>query len=84
MYRVTTWALLIWTVFMAVGIFAAFLGIGSDCTGTGTALTDCQADAWGRGILGLSILVILWLVVAALLWIGRRVSRPKAKAGSST
>ena len=31
--RIATWAILIWTGLMAVGTFAAFLGIGQDGTG---------------------------------------------------
>ena len=84
MYRLTTWALVIWTVLMALGIFFAALGIGADCTGTGTVLSQCRADAWGRGVVGLSLLAFLWLVVAAPLWIVRGKSRPKETAGSLT
>lgn len=67
--RVATWMLLLWTVGMALGIFAAYLGIGGDCAGlAGSAFDTCRADAWGRGWIGLLLLAILWLVVAAPIW----------------
>ena len=76
--RRTTWAITIWTVFMAVGILAAALGIGGDCAGlTGSELGACQSAAWIRGGIGLTLLFILWLVgllPLAVLWL---VSRPK-------
>jgi hypothetical protein len=77
-HRIATWAILIWTAFMAVGIFLAFLGIGGDCADlTGSELSTCQSDAWGRGVVGLGLLVGLWLVVAVLVGIVWRVTRPK-------
>jgi hypothetical protein len=77
--RVATWAIAIWTAFMAVGSFAAFLGIGGDCAGlTGSDGSACQADAWIRGGIGLALLVFLWFIVAlplALVWF---LTRPNA------
>ena len=74
--RIATWAILIWTGFMALGTFAAFLGIGQDCNGlTGTDFSSCQADAWGRGIVGLTLLFLLWLAVfipMAIVWFATR------------
>jgi hypothetical protein len=76
--RVLTWVILIWTTLMGVGILAAFLGIGGDCAGlTGSELSACQADAWVRGGIGLTLLLLLWLVVflpLAFIWY---VSRPR-------
>jgi hypothetical protein len=76
--RIAAWAILIWSGLMAVGTFAAFLGIGQDCTGlTGSAFSSCQADAWNRGSVGLMLLVMLWLIVVIpllFLWV---VTRPK-------
>lgn len=76
--RVTAWAIVIWTGLMAIGILAAFLGIGSDCTPlTGSQLSTCQDDAWIRGGIGLTLLFLLWLVVflpMAILWL---MSRPR-------
>jgi hypothetical protein len=78
MHRIATWAILIWTAVMAVGILAAFLGIGGDCVGlAGSELSACQSDAWVRGGIGLTLLVLLWVVVAipmAIVWF---MSRPK-------
>ncbi|HJT63192.1 MAG TPA: hypothetical protein VJ839_00275 [Candidatus Limnocylindria bacterium] len=78
-HRVSTWAIVIWSGFMALGIFAAFLGIGGDCIGlTASAFSECQADAWVRGGIGLSLLMVLWLIVAgpmAIVWFA---SRPKS------
>ena len=77
--RIVIWAILIWTGAMAVGIIAAFLGIGGDCAGlAGTALSDCRADAWGRGAVGLALLVGLWLVIVvpmAVVWSSTRGTR---------
>jgi hypothetical protein len=76
--RIATWAILIWTALMGVGIVAAFLGIGGDCVGlTGSALSDCQAAAWVRGGVGLTLLLLLWFVVFLPLAIVWFVSRPK-------
>jgi hypothetical protein len=77
-HRVATWAIVIWTAFMAVAIFLAFLGIGGDCAGlVGSEFSDCQADAWARGGIGLALLVALWFVVVLPFGIWWRVSRPK-------
>jgi hypothetical protein len=74
--RIATLAILIWTGLMALGTFAAFLGIGQDCTGlAGSELSSCQADAWGRGGVGLALLVMLWLIVLipmAFVWYATR------------
>lgn len=74
--RKMTWAILIWTVLMAVGILAAALGIGDECVGfSGSDLSACRADAWTRGGIGLGLLLFLWLVVfvpLAILWFVRR------------
>lgn len=76
--RIATWAILIWTAFMAVGILAAFLGIGGDCAGlTGSELSRCQADAWVRGGIGLALLLFLWFVVLVPMGIVWFVSRPR-------
>ena len=76
--RVATWAILIWTGLMALGTFAAFLGIGGDCTGlTGGDLTACQGDAWDRGTIGLMLLVFLWLVVVIPMVFVWYATRPK-------
>ena len=81
-HRVATWAILIWSAFMGVGILLAFLGIGGDCAGlVGSELADCQADAWARGGIGLGLLVVLWLVVAFPFGIWWFVSRPKERIG---
>jgi hypothetical protein len=69
MTRFAGWLLVGWTVLMALGIYAAYLGIGGDCGGlTGTAVDACRADAWGRGSIGLLLLGGLWLVVAVPFW----------------
>jgi hypothetical protein len=74
--RIATWAIVIWTGLMALGTFAAFLGIGGDCAGlVGGDLSACQADAWDRGAVGLMLLVFLWLVVLipmAFVWFATR------------
>lgn len=76
--RVVTWVILIWTALMGVGILAAFLGIGGDCAGlTGGELSACQADAWVRGGIGLTLLLLLWFIVFLPLAIVWFVSRPK-------
>jgi hypothetical protein len=76
--RKATWAIVIWTVLMAIGILAAALGIGGDCGGlTGSEFGACQSAAWIRGGIGLTLLFILWfvgLVPLAIIWF---VSRPK-------
>jgi hypothetical protein len=76
--RKATWAVLVWTVFMAVGILAAALNIGGDCVGlTGSDLSACQADAWIRGGIGLTLLLLLWFVGFVPLAIVWFVSRPR-------
>lgn len=83
-HRIATWAILIWTVLMGVGIVLAFLGIGGDCAGlTGGELSNCQSDAWARGSIGLGLLVFLWLIVAAPMGIVWWVSRPKEQKPGS-
>lgn len=78
-HRIATWALVIWTVFMALGISAAYLGIGGDCVGLlGSELSACQADAWARGGIGLGLLLVLWLIVASPMAIAWFLTRPKA------
>lgn len=58
--RKATWAILVWTVLMAIGILAAALNIGGDCVGlTGSDLNACEADAWTRGGTGLTLLLLL-------------------------
>ena len=80
--RLATWGILIWTALMALGIFAAYLGIGGDCAGlTGDPLSACRDAAWARGTVGLGLLVILWFVVVAVLgaiWTATR--RPSTAA----
>lgn len=77
-HRVVTWAILIWTAFMALGMFAAFLGIGDDCAGmTGSALSACQGSAWTRGAIGLGLLLFLWFVIVSPMVIVWLISRPK-------
>jgi hypothetical protein len=83
-HRVATWAIVIWTGLMALGIFAAATGIGGDCVGlTGSELNACQGDAWGRGGVGLGLLVFLWFVLFAPLAIWWSLSRPKSTSASS-
>jgi hypothetical protein len=67
--RVTMWLLVIWTVGMAAAILAAYGGIGGDCSGlVGGAYDACRSDALSRGAVGLLLLGVLWLVVAAPIW----------------
>jgi len=76
--RIATWAIVVWTALMAIGIFAAFRGIGGDCaTLTGNELVACQSDAWIRGGVGISLLLLLWFVVAAPMAIAWFVTRPR-------
>ena len=76
--RLATWAIRIWTALMAIGIVAAFLGIGGDCVGlTGSDLSACQRDAWVRGGVGLTLLALLWFVVFVPMGIVWFVSRPR-------
>ena len=84
--RIATWAILIWTGLMAVGTFAAFLGIGQDCAGlAGSELSTCQADAWSRGGVGLMLLVFLWLIVLipmAFVWYATRPKEDLTRRGT--
>lgn len=78
LHRIATWAILVWTVLMAVGIVAAALNIGRDCVGlAGSELSACQADAWIRGGIGLTLLLLLWFVGFVPLAIVWFVSRPR-------
>jgi hypothetical protein len=61
--RKASWAIAIWTAFMAIAIFAAALGIGED---------------WLNGAVGLTLLGVLWFVGFVPLWIVWSLSRPKA------
>jgi hypothetical protein len=77
--RLATWAFVLWTALMALGIFGAFLGIGADCAGlAGSEFASCEADAWARGGIGLTLLVILWAVIAAPIAIVWLLTRPAA------
>jgi hypothetical protein len=70
---------------MALAIFGAFTGIGGDCVGlTGSELSACQGDAWGRGAIGLGLLVFLWLIFAAPLAIWWSLSRPKGTTSAAS
>ena len=84
---ITTWAILIWTGLMALGTFAAFLGIAQECTGlAGTELSSCQADAWARGSVGLMLLVFLWLIVLipmAFVWYATRPKEDVTQTGTT-
>ena len=81
--RKASWAIVIWTVAMGVAILAAATGIGGDCAGLSDgALTTCQADAWGRGIIGLALLAFLWFVGFLPLYYIWRASRPR-QAGAA-
>jgi len=76
--RIMTWLIVIWTGVMALGIFGAFIGIGGDCIGlASTALSECRADAWSRGAVGLGLLVLLWLIVLVPMAIVRNATRGK-------
>jgi hypothetical protein len=84
-HRISTWAIVIWSGLMALGIFGAFLGIGGDCVGlTGSELSACQADAWSRGGIGLGLLVFLWFVVFAPLAIWWSFTRPKGNTTAAS
>jgi hypothetical protein len=80
-HRITTWLIVIWTGFMALGIAAAFLGIGGGCAALAEgAIASCQADAWGRGAIGHGLLLLLWFVVVvpmAVIWPASRPAAPE-------
>jgi hypothetical protein len=81
--RKASWAIVIWTSAMGVAIVAAALGIGQDCAGLlGAQLSSCQGDAWGRGVIGLALLGLLWFVGFVPLWMIWRASRPSETAGT--
>jgi len=81
--RKASWAIFIWTGFMALGIAAAALGIGGECRGlTGGEFAACEAAAWVRGNVGLFLLVILWLVGLVPLAFVWSVTRPKGDVRS--
>jgi hypothetical protein len=78
MHRFAIGLLAIWTALMGIGILAAFLGIGGDCTGQpGGELASCLSSAWIRGGVGLMLLGFLWFVIAAPLWVLYTHTRPK-------
>jgi hypothetical protein len=84
-HRVATWAIVIWSGLMALGIFGAFLGIGGDCVGlTGSELSACQSDAWARGGIGLGLLVLLWSVVFAPLAIWWSLTRQQGTTSATS
>jgi hypothetical protein len=74
--RKATWAIVVWTTLMAVGITAAALNIGADCAGlAGGELSACQAEVWVRGGVGLTLLLFLWFVgfvPLAIVWFASR------------
>ena len=81
--RKASWAIAIWTAAMAVAILAAATGIGQDCAGlAGAQLSSCQSDAWGRGIIGLGLLVLIWFLVFLPLWGIWRATQPRQSAGT--
>jgi hypothetical protein len=78
MHRFATWLLIVWTGLMGLGTLAALFGIGADCVAPGGGeLGSCLSDAWIRGSVGLMLLVFLWFVVAAPLWVLFTHTRPK-------
>ncbi len=77
-WRKATWALLIWTVLMAVWIGTGIAATGNNCAGqVGDALTTCQAGTAIGGGIAVTFIVIIWFlgfIVLGLIWL---MSRPK-------
>ena len=59
--RKASWAIAIWTAFMAIAIVAAALGI----------------EDWRNGAIGLTLLGLLWFVGFVPLWFVWHLTRPK-------
>ena len=74
--RISTWAILIWTVLVAVGTILAIRNIGGDCVGV-SDLAACQEAAWIRGGIGIALLMLLWFVGFVPLAIAWFITRPK-------
>lgn len=82
-WRKATWALAIWNALMIVWLATASGGIGPfSCAGeTGAALAVCEAGVNIGLSLGLSFVLIVWLIgfiAFALIWL---TSRPKSLLG---
>lgn len=76
-WRKMTWAIVIWTVLMAVWIFGGISGASGVACDPSLAQSTCDAArAVGTGI-GVSMLFFLWLIgflVLAVIWF---MTRPK-------
>ena len=82
-WRKATWALAIWNVLMILWLATAIGGVGPlSCAGeTGAALAVCEAGVNIGLSLGLSFVVIVWLigfVAFGLVWL---MSRPRHVPG---
>lgn len=85
-WRKATWALAIWNVLMILWLATAIGGIGPlSCAGeTGAALAVCEAGVNIGLSLGLSFVLIVWLIgfiAFGLVWL---MSRPMDLPGSAT
>ena len=75
-WRKMTWAIVIWTVLMALWVVGGVGAAGDNCAGlSGVQLDTCQAGtAIGAGI-GVTLLIGIWFVgflVLAILWFATR------------
>jgi hypothetical protein len=74
-----TWAILIWTVLMALWLASGLSATANNCAGmTGSDLTACQAGTAIGGGLAVSALFILWLIGFVILSIIWFMTRPRS------
>jgi RNA polymerase subunit RPABC4/transcription elongation factor Spt4 len=78
-WRKATWAVVIWTILMAVWIAAGASSASNNCAGkTGSDLSACQAGTAIGGGIAVTFLVLLWFigfVVLSLIWLMSRPDR---------
>lgn len=77
-WRKSTWAIVLWTALFVVWIAAGVSGVSNRCDGlTGQELSVCQAGTAIGGGIGVTLLIFLWLIGAAILTIIWFASRPR-------
>jgi hypothetical protein len=78
-WRKMTWALVVWTVLMAVWLLSGLSSASNNCGGlSGADLTACQAGTAIGGGLAVTALFVIWLIGFIVLSIVWFMTRPRS------
>lgn len=84
-WRKATWAIVIWTVLMALWVVTGVGSVSNNCAGqAGDQLAACQAGTAIGGGIAVTFLIMLWFigfVVLALIWFMSRAKENVAVFG---